>query len=602
MKETNNHNRLVAVIWGIALAAAGCLTLWYSLQGHGLIRTIYEGKSFGFLNAMITGQRDFPLQVYYRTADATVIALSVMAGIAGILSSLLSSGGWMARHGWKAAGILTFFMVSAANFLPAFGENELVYLIFPKRLADPEFLAFDWTWKGGQYEHFIFDALVSPFTLFLNDLCLALAGRCAVWMLLIGAFIKLAESFDLDWRQFVLGFGFWFYANQSLAAGEWVFGGFESKGVAYVFVLLALHSVLKDRFIRAALFSGIAVSFHVVVGSWAAIGLFAAVLSAENGRDFKHLFLFLILTFVLGLPGLIPAVLNIWRNGPTDNEHYLISVLFRGPHHKDPFYFLTPVMAAEMAIGYGLTVFLMKRSFEKHLSRKLIVFLTALMAVFGLGVLARKLNIFSFLCLFPFRLGPVFLLLFFAFSAMRLLGSCSGKGGNGLRGLVFCVLAAGLIYHQMPLKLLKQARGAVYVWGQYLAGNQRDDFAAAAKWIDNNLPNDSICAAPPWENRFWLLAKRAQVSSFKYLPSSGANKEWMQRQVSLNGGTPFEGRGNDALDELKKNYPDLTAKQLLEIARKYSAGYYLTTKDRDDLPFRLLYSNRSYYLYQLECY
>ena len=54
-------------------------------------------------------------------------------------------------------------------------------------------------------------------------------------------------------------------------AGEWVVGGVEAKGIAYVLVFLGLDSLVRDRWNRALLLFGAAAAFHVLVGGWTAV-------------------------------------------------------------------------------------------------------------------------------------------------------------------------------------------------------------------------------------------------------------------------------------------------------------------------------------------
>jgi len=73
----------------------------------------------------------------------------------------------------------------------------------------------------------------------------------------------------------------------------------------------------------------------------------------------------------------------------------------------------------------------------------------------------------------------------------------------------------------------------------------------------------------------------------------------MSRMVDLNGGIPFQGRSNAVLKEFRVNYPNLSGTHLKAMGRKYQADYYLTVRERLDLKIPLVYSNDSYYLYQL---
>jgi hypothetical protein len=56
--------------------------------------------------------------------------------------------------------------------------------------------------------------------------------------------------------------------TQSFFGKEWIFGGFEGKTLAYIFVLYGVYFMLKGKDERAALFAAVATYFHVLVGGW----------------------------------------------------------------------------------------------------------------------------------------------------------------------------------------------------------------------------------------------------------------------------------------------------------------------------------------------
>jgi len=172
----------------------------------------------------------------------------------------------------------------------------------------------------------------------------------------------------------------------------------------------------------------------------------------------------------------------------------------------------------------------------------------------------------------------------------------------GRRGLgVFLVigLTGELIYQGMPVVFLKRGGDTVFQWRGYLSGQSHDAFEEMAGWIKTHTSPTEVFVAPPWEYRFWILAERPQVASFKLVPVNHQIKEWYLRLVDLNGGRAFETKGPGAFDELKTNYPRLSAAELLQLREKYKANYYLTVHPREDLPFALVHANRSFYLYDL---
>ncbi len=50
-------------------------------------------------------------------------------------------------------------------------------------------------------------------------------------------------------------------------------GAVEQKCCAYVFLILSLLSILKSQLIRASIFGGLAIAFHVLVGGWGMLAL-----------------------------------------------------------------------------------------------------------------------------------------------------------------------------------------------------------------------------------------------------------------------------------------------------------------------------------------
>ena len=54
-------------------------------------------------------------------------------------------------------------------------------------------------------------------------------------------------------------------------AGEWIIGGVEAKGFAYVFVLLGLEALVRDRWGPALVLFGAASAFHVIIGGWSVV-------------------------------------------------------------------------------------------------------------------------------------------------------------------------------------------------------------------------------------------------------------------------------------------------------------------------------------------
>ncbi|GEM_PF-4752116 len=573
-------------------AALVLLSAAYLLWGHALIAFIYGSQSLPLLGRLFEAKNQFPLEVYLRTGDAYWIAILLIGVLFLIPFRILLDPGISESRRWAAAGALMFAAVVLFYFKPYFAENETVYLISPRRLLNPDYLTKDWTWNRGLYTHLFFDLLLSPFTLALNDYAIALIGRLTVWGFLIQAFIRLAQTLRLKWWQTVLGFIFWLCTAQSLAAGEWVFHSFEAKPVAYYFLLRGLDHMLNDRWIKTALSCGLAFSFHILVGAWGSFAiLIAALITLPFNKLFEKLGKTAAVFTLAAAPGILTAVLYKLKSGSVSYEDYALEIFFRSPHHFDPSYFMPRLTALTLLFYLPAAFWLIHRTQPRETAKKLSSFLGALIAVFLLGLVAYKLSWLSVLYLYPFRLGPVFLSLFFSFLAFKALKT------QGILVGVFLVLLG--FQFEVPRNILRWPAGLVFEWRNFLSEGRTDDFEDMASWIRFNTPPDSIFIAPPWEYRFSILSHRAQVVNFKYYYVDHTIHEWLERLKALNGGLPFKKRSAGILSELKANYPSLTSPELEDTGKKYSASYYLTTAPRPDLPFALQYSNASYYLYLL---
>jgi hypothetical protein len=75
MSDSLKRSVIVLAITVGGLAIGGAL---YGLQGHALIRSIYEGRSWGALNRLISGQAKYGLDTYYQKGDRYIIWYSVL--------------------------------------------------------------------------------------------------------------------------------------------------------------------------------------------------------------------------------------------------------------------------------------------------------------------------------------------------------------------------------------------------------------------------------------------------------------------------------------------------------------------------------------------
>ena len=120
-------------------------------------------------------------------------------------------------------------------------------------------------------------------------------------------------------------------------AGEWMIGGFEAKGLAYVFVLLALAALVRGQWRAVWPLLGVASAFHVLVGGWSVLAAGVAWLAAgpAAASAWARPLLSLAVGLVLAVAGLDPgAAAELGRrSGELVSEANRIYVFNRLPHH-----------------------------------------------------------------------------------------------------------------------------------------------------------------------------------------------------------------------------------------------------------------------------
>jgi lysophospholipase L1-like esterase len=114
-----SHVRFRAVFW-LASGAAWLGLGASSLFGHDLVLAMYEGRSFGPLNAVIEGQSVHPVEFYYRAFDHSIreaAMVLVVIAVLGLLAELMRALKQRTIHPWSGAiGIL-----ATASLLPVGG-------------------------------------------------------------------------------------------------------------------------------------------------------------------------------------------------------------------------------------------------------------------------------------------------------------------------------------------------------------------------------------------------------------------------------------------------------------------------------------------------
>lgn len=476
---------------------------------------------------------------------------------------------------WMAASALCLALVGICYWVPEYIGNECIYMLSARLVNEPDLLTGDYFWDKPIRERAFYDQIVvAPLISAVGGIPAVLALRLLTWIALLAATVALMRRLGIGPWEWASTFAIWFVCGQSLAAGEWMFGTAESKGLAYVGVLVGLSMALGRRYVAAGAWSGAAVSMHPLVGGWAAIALIAVVLVQER-RTFLH---FLGPLVLFSLPGLVPSLLYV-SDVPAGLEALRILVHEGAPQHLDPGSFLRgwkPVALAAVSLA---VIPLLRGIVATYHLRLLAWYLGVLMGFFVVGLLAYKLDLYWFLRFYPFRLGPMFVFLFFLVAVSARALRARGRAIPVATLLLAALLVAWL---KPPVSLTKPFTRFAVSWSQYWQTGSAGEFARAARWIRENTDRGTVFLASPWLQEFWLAAERPQVLSLKCVPHDDRLLEWKARG-----------------EELRFWFDTLPRERVLALARKYGARYYVARAGREDLADLEVYADDRYGVYRV---
>ena len=268
--------------------------------------------------------------------------------------------------------LIEFALIFAVFFLqgawPVPEVNEPYYLGKAIHFWNPDWVTHDFFLDTAD-THAVFYFTFGWLARWLPPMALAWSLRVLTWTLLAWAWQRLSRALvSRPWFSALAAALFVFLLQHFTMAGEWVVGGVEAKGFAYVLVLLGLESLVRGRWNLAWLLVGAASAFHVLVGGWSAVavgltwglsqfsGHHASSMVGENGTvpfrgptsdaqppssplpSARSMAPGIVAGGLLSLLGLIPSLALDWGQDPAVvRRSHIIYVYERLRHHLDPF-------------------------------------------------------------------------------------------------------------------------------------------------------------------------------------------------------------------------------------------------------------------------
>ncbi len=352
--------------------------------------------------------------------------------------------------------------------------------------------------------------------------------------------------------------------------------------------MLALIELQRQRELLAAVYLGLAFSFHASVGLLGGIAAYLSLLALRYG--IKRLFLCAALTILCSLPGVMPLLSHLVEDTATAYESWQFIALMRSPRHLDPFSWgRMDILSSFILLLFNIFAY---RHYKAFSNLKIIVlFQIFLCLIFSFGLLLSRLEAYHLLKPMPFRLFPLFVLLFFFLHLMALLRHHAAfKTAPVTVALGICALLC--LSHPFA-ELSNRTRKVYRSWTA-----AEDHLAEAFRWLEANTPRDAIAILPPWRSDSFYLAQRSQIANWKLVPY-GRIRMWRERLEALGGNHWHKMRqtpGFSLSKAMAQHYNNLSAEAIGAIRSAYG-GDYLVSENKYGFP--VLFDTGTYQVYAL---
>jgi hypothetical protein len=501
----------------------------------------------------------------------------------------------------EIAGIFALFFIQGAWAVP--DVNEPYYLGKVLHFWNPH-------WAPGDFflntpdTHKVFYSTFGWLSLWFSLPVLAWVGRILTWGLLAAAWHRLSvAAVPRRWFSLLSAGLLIVLLDRCQMAGEWVVGGVEAKGFAYVLVFLGLAELIDGRWNRVWPLLGAASAFHILVGGWSVVAAAVAWLLASQDRPrLLSMAPALILGFLFSLPGLIPSLMLNWGTPKAIiAEADTIYCYGRLLHHLVPLR-----LPPEYLLRFGgLTVVWLllcvparRRRGLRRLSGVVAgaMLLMVIGFAFNLVALVSQYETWAagWLKFYWFRLSDVAVPLGVGLVITRLIAEAiSATSAAKVRiGIGMLAIAIGGIGLQLGSRLTE--------WNMPPRSLEDevdcDAWRQACTWVaySGKIPADACFITPDESETFKWYAGRAEVVNRKEIPQDARSiVQWWRRRWEIHSidGTEASERWFDTL-------ADAGVDRLKKMGARYNADYVITVAE-PRLPLKVVYQNAAYIIYRL---
>jgi|WetSurMetagenome_2_1015567.scaffolds.fasta_scaffold36753_2 hypothetical protein len=469
--------------------------------------------------------------------------------------------------------IFVLLCLNFLSFIPS--DNEESYLPLARQFIDPGWIPNSFTFTEWPSNRLIFQFITGWFLKFLTFEQMVFWGRMVIFLAIAFPVGSLFKSLNIR-NITALILLQCYLMKQTYFAGEFIFGDYEAKSVAYIMVFAGLYFLLKDRFIMAAFFAVLAGYLHILVGGWFFLVLiiYTYFRSGNIILPLKQLLLFIVLIFPYGL-FMAKTVISTGSVIHGVNIDW-VYVFFRNPHHAAPFtvrhlFFNNLAAIVVMSILFLLTIFSF-RSIRNTMLDKLRLLNIIIFSVLFVSLIISLLPHTEFLLKFyMFRLAALGLFLMYLYVALIFQN-----------GTINISPAFKMLFLVLGICLIISASFRTYK--KLFNPPLKPAFSELVSYVNNNIkPDDVILTLDDYDISLSRKTRREIFVTFKFDPGGGEKiYEWYQRVLERN--------------RIRNDINNLDA-----TLKKYQLSYVLSDKSLPSYSrIKLCFHNSKYYLYKIQ--
>jgi hypothetical protein len=466
------------------------------------------------------------------------------------------------------------FIILCLNLLSfSLSTNEEAYLPLAKQYMDASWMPNSFLFNEWPGNRLVFQWIAGFFLRYVEFEPFVFIARMAVFALIslpVGAiFRKLGIKNILAIIVFQI-----YLLHQNYFAQEFIFGDFEAKSIAYIFVMAALYYLICNKFLISVLFSVAAAYFHILVGGWCFALILIYTLFAT--KSFRLVVQELLLFLLLLLPYAYYLGAEIVKSGAVINGVNIdwVYVYFRNAHHLAPLALKErlPETIFQISVTAALfvcAIFILRKVKGEFLNK----FFILNVIVFSLLFLSLGISLYdktgTLLKFYLFRIAALGCFLMYLYIALVI------KAISNIPPLIKIAFFLVAFY-------LIMAAG-INTFNQIFRAESKPDYEALLNFAQKNTkPEDVFLNLDDYEFSFSRKTRREEFVVYKFVPGGGKKiYEWYTR----------------VLDRKNIN-TDISKLSILK--QKYRLDYVISDHNLEQgTMLKLVLQNKTYSLYRI---